>query len=802
MDNLCNKAFNFQELVISAHNWGAQVFLEDKLLEYDIKPDGRNVLLVTHELTRTGAPVAIYYFAKTLKENGDNVFVLSPSDGALRSDYMEAGIPQIVLAEAFTKWMVKEWISFLDAVIVCTTAAIGIINLLSGTSVPVLWWIHEANTSYHKGVIDQLPVYLPHNVKVYCGGERARASLRLRRPEYAAKSLLYAVPDTMNAFTSAAYPLQKKYTILSIGVQEFRKGQDILAEAYNLLDEEEKKKSRLVFVGRRYYEPIWEKVKQLVKDYPDNVHYISELTMEDLRRLEIQSDCLVCSSRDDPMPIVIPEMMMKSKTIITSEYAGQATYLKENECGYVYENNDPKQLANLLSYVINHSEEQTEMRKKARTLYEKVFSEKVFSNNAKQALQDTISNYDNQDNSISVIIPSYNGIDDLEKLIPRLKNQKRANLTEIILVDSESKDGSDIYAEEQGCKVIHIQQSVFSHSYARNLGASEAKGKYVLFMTQDALPEDDYWLARMAQPLVEGICVAVSCRQIPREDCDLYGRVTGELHAEYMLFPYGDRILTAPSVWEANNVRKNAQLDDVACMVNKEIYQQFLYRGDYAEDLDLGIRLIKSGFHLVLLNSAKVIHSHKRSAYYHLRRAIVDNAVVNRLLPGTATNEWTAETVVNRSISAYLLTQAYVKYIYVNKKEVDIQVFKEDICDKYQQISDEISNLSESNRKKQLKEKTLFFDPGLITFAGKLSGTIKEYYFDNTLFGDVLYFAANSILDYNKKTSDVLTEEMYGDFCDAFVKRLGTMIGIALTCYSSKEKTPLSKLIEECRKGI
>lgn len=804
MDNLCNKVFSFEELLISVNNWGATVYLGEKLKEYDRKTTGRNILLVSHELARTGAPMALYHFANALKKNGDNIFVISPSDGSFRSAITDAGIPLVIYNKVFTKPMVKEWIPLLDAVIVNTIAGVGLINILGNCSVPILWWIHEASISYHKGVMDNLPDYLPRNVRVYCVGERASESLLLRRPQYCAESLLYLTPDTLDSFLLSSHISKSKYTILSIGVLEYRKGQDILVDAYRLLDDENKTKIRLVFVGKRYYDPIWDKINQLRIDYPDNVFYISELSMELIRQLELQADCIVCSSRDDPMPIVITEMMMLSKTVIASEFTGQATLLRKKQCGYIYENNDPLKLADLIAHVVNCPEEQEENRKKAREIYERYFSEKVFEYNARIALQNTIQQNTNEsDDSISVIIPSYNGKKDFIRLIPRLKNQKRVNLQEIICIDSGSQDGTPEYAKEEGCTVYSITKEEFSHSYARNLGASKAHSKYILFMTQDALPEDELWLCKMVQPLIQGVAVAASCRQIPREDCDLYGKASGQLHAEYMLFPYGDRILSMPASWDSNNIRKNAQLDDVACIINRHVFSLFKYRGDYAEDLDMGIRLIQSGYHLALMNSAKVIHSHKRPAYYHLRRAIVDNAILNHML-GIPMNDWEADIIINKSITAYLLTQTYIQYILSIGKEYKIDTFKEDLCSKYPQMIETVSHYNSSERKAWVKKKLSFFDDGLVEFVKKMAMISKRYEFDDSLFGDVLYFAVNSILDYLQETSNVITVETQKDFCDALVKRLGTMIGIALTQYSLEchRKEPLSSLIEECRKGI
>ena len=43
----------------------------------------------------------------------------------------------------------------------------------------------------------------------------------------------------------------------------------------------------------------------------------------------------------------------------------------------------------------------------------------------------------------------------------------------------------------------------FSHGRARNLGAREAKGEIVVLLTQDAVPADRAWLARLLEPFAD-----------------------------------------------------------------------------------------------------------------------------------------------------------------------------------------------------------------------------------------------------------------------------------------------------------
>jgi hypothetical protein len=72
------------------------------------------------------------------------------------------------------------------------------------------------------------------------------------------------------------------------------------------------------------------------------------------------------------------------------------------------------------------------------------------------------------------------------------------------------------------------------------------------------------------------------------------------------------------------SLRSQGQLSDVSCLISRARFMEYRYRGDYAEDLDLGIRLIKAGWEVAMLASVKAVHSHNRPPYYYLKRSFVD----------------------------------------------------------------------------------------------------------------------------------------------------------------------------------
>ena len=235
--------------------------------------------------------------------------------------------------------------------------------------------------------------------------------------------------------------------------------------------------------------------------------------------------------------------------------------------------------------------------------------------------------------TVSVVIPVKDAGPGFADLLDSLRRQKGFRDIELVVVDSRSTDGSVGVARRYGAKVLEILPEEFSHSYARNLGAEHASGDVLLFTVQDALPPGDTWLAEMSAPLVHDGVAAASCVEHPRADADLFYQVLLWNHRRYLELDRGDRITSKPNTDDPDALRKSAQLTDVACLIWRDLFLRYRHRGDYAEDLDLGLRLIRDGHRLALLGSTRIVHSHTRAPSYHLKRSYVDTLALLRLLP-------------------------------------------------------------------------------------------------------------------------------------------------------------------------
>ena len=264
---------------------------------------------------------------------------------------------------------------------------------------------------------------------------------------------------------------------------------------------------------------------------------------------------------------------------------------------------------------------------------------------------------------VSVVIPTYNGAHELPQLLELLRKQKGIPDLEIVVVDSGSTDGTDTMAEAEGCKVIRIPQSEFSHSHARMLGATAATGEYLLFMTQDALPDRDDWVLRILQPCLISGAAAVSCYESPKADADLLSHIT-VWNWKNIMSGGSDRLTALPADASYDNLRRSAQLSDNACAVKRSIFMELGgHRGAYAEDLDLGIRLLRSGHKLGLLASISVVHSHNRPALYNFKRAIVDGVNIAGLFADFRLDALTAKEAMNRIFTAAVANRAFVSVL-------------------------------------------------------------------------------------------------------------------------------------------
>lgn len=346
-----------------------------------------NIVMLTHDLSMTGAPRALFQFAQTLVKLGKHPVIVSPKSGPLEQDIRSASIPLYIMPDAMNSDALLR-ICMKSGMVIANTILWGeMIQLLNGTSIPVIWWIHEAEAVYSEAIVAAMPELLMNNIHIYVPGNYARETLLKRRPAYNVSELMYYIPD-FSKDIDVPMKAEAKKQFAIIGSIENRKGQDIFISSFKLLSDEVRQQCCFTIAGVVISEAIHNKLTMLAQDYPENIHYYpGGLKWESICELYSKMDCLLCTSRDDPMPIVIAETMQLNKLVICSENTGFASLIQEYDAGFVYRNNDPVALARYITSICDISDEKYGYyAKNGDKLYRTIFTQAVFEQNLKAVL--------------------------------------------------------------------------------------------------------------------------------------------------------------------------------------------------------------------------------------------------------------------------------------------------------------------------------------------------------------------------------------------------------------------------------
>ncbi len=237
--------------------------------------------------------------------------------------------------------------------------------------------------------------------------------------------------------------------------------------------------------------------------------------------------------------------------------------------------------------------------------------------------------------ALSVVVPVRNGAAHLPDLLAALNRQTGVGTLELIAIDSGSSDASIEILESGPARVIRIRPQEFDHGSSRNLGLEEASGRFVCFLSQDALPVDGVCLSRLAAALrAHSGLAGVFARQLPREDADPLTRRDIESWVSGAAEP---RITTVES-WETFqelpplDQYRAAAFDNVCSMVRRELALAHPFVATrFGEDVEWSVRMLRLGYGIGFVPEAAVIHSHARRVGDLYRRNYLGHRLLLRL---------------------------------------------------------------------------------------------------------------------------------------------------------------------------
>ena len=240
--------------------------------------------------------------------------------------------------------------------------------MLGDSLPPVLWWIHEGSCALD-AVRNILPKTLAPNIHAYAVSDYPIRILKNAGFNYPLGVLPWGVPEIPSAKSSDG---TNNLLFLFPGSVEERKGQDIAIQAIRLLDKEETKNARFVFVGKALEEKMEEALIH-ASEKDDRIEYMGLIDRETLFKLYQEAYCVVIPSRDDPLPVVAIESLMFSKPLIFSDHTGLTQYLEDGKSGLIFKSEDAKDLAKKMYDAILNYDKVRAIGLEGRRIYEENF---------------------------------------------------------------------------------------------------------------------------------------------------------------------------------------------------------------------------------------------------------------------------------------------------------------------------------------------------------------------------------------------------------------------------------------------
>ncbi|MCI5648109.1 MAG: glycosyltransferase [Fusicatenibacter sp.] len=217
---------------------------------------------------------------------------------------------------------------------------------------------------------------------------------------------------------------------------------------------------------------------------------------------------------------------------------------------------------------------------------------------------------------VDVMIPTYKPGQEFGELLPRLLNQTYP-IRSICIVNTGASYWNPSW-EQLSPKIYveHIRPSEFDHGGTRKAMADSSDADLILFMTQDAIPADEYLVEHLVEKFMLPHVKAAYARQLPKEDCRTLERFTRAFNypEESDIKDYGDLPKMGVKTFFCSNV---------CAMYDRAVYEElggFVMHTPFNEDMIYAGHLVQAGYAIAYSADAKVFHSHNYGCMAQLKR--------------------------------------------------------------------------------------------------------------------------------------------------------------------------------------
>lgn len=274
----------------------------------------------------------------------------------------------------------------------------------------------------------------------------------------------------------------------------------------------------------------------------------------------------------------------------------------------------------------------------------------------------------------SVVIPVYNGGDLLFDVLDKVKKQRAPWDFEIIVIDSESNDGTaELLSKYSGIKYFPILKEQFGHGKTRNLGVELSEGEYIAFLTQDAIPLNEFWLYNLVVLLQHyDKAAGVFGAHIAHDSANFF--ITKEISDHFRGFLNYPLCFSKDS--DVDNYKNNLQWrqalhfysDNSSCL-KRSVWKEIPYRDvKYGEDQLWAYDVTEAGYAKVFSPDSVIKHSHDYSPEETFERSTIDGDYFNFFWGYKVVNE---ENINELILSMVRNVESIGKANFISQEEIN-----------------------------------------------------------------------------------------------------------------------------------
>lgn len=458
--------------------------------KYELKePEGidvskeitKPILVVSHELSRTGAPIVLFDLVQILRKKEYDVFVVSYEDGELKENYLKIGMTVIICEKRIDNEWLTQLSRLFDMWIINTLVMAPLVNYMRNKRVNIVWWLHESEQFF---VAEQRlckKICPTQYLQIVAAGPYVHRMVQ-KYFGIDVPILNFGVRDVR----STAKKAHDKIRFVHVGTMAGNKGQDILADAIDKLPQEYMDKAEFIFIGKLIdaSEGILKKLTS-IQIKCSNVKIYDAMEQNELFKMYDCIDGVIVSSIIEPTSAVAVEGLMKEKICICSDICGVVNYLKDKENALIFPCGDSVALAEKIKYVIDNRCCLENIRKNGRMVYEKIYSMEALERGWNNIVQKFNSEYIEK-YTIDVVIYNYNSTEYILQTLDSIDQGFYSNMN-IIVVDDASENNclsvlENRYADRNN--VMYIQNDEHMGMYETFRTAySVGNGQFYAFIT-------------------------------------------------------------------------------------------------------------------------------------------------------------------------------------------------------------------------------------------------------------------------------------------------------------------------------